>query len=67
MGNFLDFVVDDLWIIFIDCCGMDVCVCIDGSLLICRIFFDIDVECFDDVKRVVECALINDDFCCGEF
>jgi hypothetical protein len=67
MGNLLDLVVDDLWIISIDRRGMDVRVRTDGSSLIRRISFDTDVECFDDAKRAVECALTNDDLCRGEF
>lgn len=67
MGNLLDLVVDDLWIISIDRRGMDVRVRTDGSSLIRRISFDTDVECFDDARRAVECALANDDLCRGEF
>ena len=67
VGNLLDLVVDDLWIISIDRRGMDVRVRTDGSSLIRRISFDTDVECFDDARRAVECALANDDLCRGEF
>ena len=67
MSEVLDTDVDDLWIISIDRCGIDVRVRTDGSSLIRRITFDCDVECFDDADRALSCALQNNEICSSEF
>jgi len=66
MSEVLDADVDDLWIISIDRCGIDVRVRTDGSSLIRRITFDCDVECFDDADRALSCALQNNEICTSE-
>lgn len=66
MSEVLDTDVDDLWIISIDRCGIDVRVRTDGSSLIRRITFDCDVECFDDADRALSCALQNNEICSSE-
>ena len=67
MSRVLDVLVDDLWIISIDRRGMDVRVRTDGSSLVRRISFNVDVERFEDAARAVECALADDDLCSPEF
>ena len=67
MSRALDVLVDDLWIISIDRRGMDVRVRTDGSSLVRRISFNVDVERFEDAARAVECALADDDLCSPEF
>ena len=67
MSKVLELDVDDLWIISIDRRGIDVRVRYDGSSLIRRISFDVDVECLEDAARCVECAIDKDDICSPEF
>jgi len=67
MSDALDLLVDDLWIISIDRRGMDVRVRTDGSSLIRRITFEVDVENFDDAAKAIDCALASDNICSTEF